>query len=179
MYAVDYFISTTLVSIVGQWPILDFFAVFLAQYSGYVLLVFLVALALWKHTYRIVVLQALIAAFISRGIITEVIRFFVHRTRPFEALAFSPLVQKLTEVNSSFPSGHAAFYFAIATIVFLRSKKIGSIFFAISFLMGISRVYGGVHWPSDILAGAIIGIVSALFVSWLFKKLQKNEKGGI
>jgi undecaprenyl-diphosphatase len=174
MNIIDYSISTTLVSFVGEWPLLDSIAVFFAQYAGYGLLIFLGVLFVWKHAYGAVVLQALIASFVSRGVLTEAIRFFLHRTRPFETLSFSPLVQKLTEVNSSFPSGHAAFYFAIATVVFLQSKKLGSIFLVVSLLIGIARVYGGVHWASDILAGAAIGIVSGLFVSWLFRKLQRK-----
>ena len=174
MNAIDYFISTTFLSFVGRWQLLDSIVVFFAQYAGYALLVFLGVLFLWKRAYRVVVLQALVAGFISRGIITETIRFFLHRARPFIELSFSPLVQKLTEVNSSFPSGHAALYFAIATVVFLRSKKLGSIFFGAAVFMGIARVYGGVHWASDILAGAAIGVASGLFVSWLFRWRQRH-----
>ncbi len=174
MNAIDHSISITFVSFVGRWPFLDSLAVFFAEYAGFALLVFLVGLVLWKRSYGVVLVQVGIAAFISRGIITEGIRFFWYRARPFEALSFSPLVQKLAEVNSSFPSGHATFYFAISTVVFLRSKKLGSIFFTVSLLMGISRVYGGVHWASDILAGAAIGIASGLFVWWLFRKLKRK-----
>lgn len=173
MNAIDYSISTTLVSLVGRWPLLDSIAVFFAQYAGYGLLIFLAILFLAQRAWGTVVLQAMVAAFISRGILTEAIRFFWQRARPFEALSFSPLVQKLAEVHSSFPSGHAAFYFAIATAVFLRSKKLGSIFLAVSFLMGIARIYGGVHWASDIVGGALLGIASGLFVSWLFRKTQR------
>ena len=175
MNAIDYFISAAFLSFVGRWPLVDFIAVFFAQYAGSALLVFLGVLFLWKRVPRVVALQALIASFISRVILTEAIRFFSHRARPFDALSFSPLVQKLSEVSSSFPSGHAAFYFAISTVIFLRAKKLGSIFLVVSFLMGVARVYGGVHWASDILAGAAIGIASGLFVSWMFQKVHGKE----
>ena len=173
MNAVDYFISTALISLVGRWAFLDLIAVFFAQYAGYGLLIFLTLLLLWKRVNWPVFAQALLAAFISRGILVETIRFFWFRARPFEALSFSPLVQKLTEVSSSFPSGHAAFYFAISTVVFLRSKKLGSMFLGVSFLMGVARIYGGVHWASDVLAGALLGISSGLFVYWLFRRARK------
>ena len=171
MNAIDYSISTTFLSLVGRWPVLDFIAVFFAQYSGYGLFFLLTALMLRKPFWRTIFFQMVLAVFISRGIITEGIRLFWYRARPFEALSFSPLVHNLIEreVNSSFPSGHATLYFAIATVVFLRSKKLGSIFLIVSFLMGISRIYGGVHWASDILVGAAIGITSGLFASWLFR----------
>ena len=173
MNTIDYFISTTLLSFVGRWPLFDSVAVFFAQYAGYGLLIFLVFLFLWKRAYGVVLVQALLAAFISRGILVEAIRFFWYRARPFDALSFSPLLQQLS-MSSSFPSGHAAFYFAISTIVFLRSKKLGSIFFGVSVLMGLARVYGGVHWASDIAGGAALGIFSGLFVSWMFRKLQRK-----
>jgi len=174
MNAIDYSISITLVSLVGRWPLADSIAVFFAQYAGYGLLIFLAILFLWNRTYGAVLFQALVAAFISRGILTEAIRFFWHRARPFETLSFPPLVQKLSEVYASFPSGHAAFYFAISIVVFLHSKKMGSIFLAVSFLMGIARIYGGVHWASDIVGGVLLGIASGLFISWVFRKTKTS-----
>jgi len=107
------------------------------------------------------VLVALVSAAVSRGIIATVIRFFYHHPRPFDVLAVKQLVP---ESGYSFPSGHAAFYFALSTGVCLYNKKLGAGFFIVSALMGIARIFAGIHWPADILGGALIGIGTTLLV---------------
>lgn len=74
-------------------------------------------------------------------------------------------------MTPSFPSGHAAFYFALAFAVYLYHKKAGAFFLTGAALISISRVAGGIHYPSDILAGAILGYFTAIFVRFIFQKL--------
>ena len=74
------------------------------------------------------------------------------------------------EATSSFPSGHAAFYFALSTIIYFYNKKAGLLFLFASFLISISRVFVGIHWPFDIFAGAIVGI----FSGWIILKISKK-----
>ena len=71
----------------------------------------------------------------------------------------------------AFPSGHAAFFFALSTVVYFYNKKAGIGFFVASFLISISRVFGGVHWPTDILAGVLVGIFSAWFILKILRKI--------
>lgn len=151
---------------------LDYIGIFLASYLPYVLGAILVALFIWKKN-RIMVLSAAISAFVSRIVITEALKIVIHRPRPYVVL---DLVRKIIPENSdlkSMPSGHAALFFAIAMAVYLYNKKLGIFFFIGAILMGIARVYCGVHWPSDILVGAIIGILSAIIVDKALK-LHKN-----
>jgi undecaprenyl-diphosphatase len=61
------------------------------------------------------------------------------------------------------------FLCARAMTVWYVDRKWGWSFFALVTLVGIARIYVGVHWPLDIIAGAIIGIASAVFVHWLLK----------
>jgi undecaprenyl-diphosphatase len=86
------------------------------------------------------------------------------------------------EIGQSFPSGHAAFFFALATAVTLfnkkvhpeRSRRTGIWLFVGAFLISLARIYAGVHYPSDILAGAAVGVFSGWLVWRIFKKYKKN-----
>jgi undecaprenyl-diphosphatase len=67
--------------------------------------------------------------------------------------------QLVEETGSSFPSKHATISFLLATFVFLLNKKLGFLFLVFAVLVSTGRVFVGVHYPSDILVGAIFGIL--------------------
>ena len=156
----------------GKNIFLDCLTIFFAQYSGYFLLLILVFLLLKKYKkYKNLVFVSLGSALVSRFLFTELIRHLYFRSRPFVENSVNLLIYH--KPTASFPSGHTSFYFALSTVVYLYNKKLGTFFFLVSFLMGISRIYCGLHWPSDILVGAAIGVlVGWLFVE-LFKKIRK------
>jgi len=80
-----------------------------------------------------------------------------HRTRPFVA---HPQIQPLYLVHSSsFPAGHAATAFAGATLLSFVAPRATPLFATLALAIGFSRVYVGVHYPGDVLAGAGIGVV--------------------
>jgi len=143
----------------------DWLAIFLAQYLGYG--VILAALVLGfslptlkrKLTFFFFTILSLIVA---RGLLSELIRFFYFRPRPFFALQFSPLINH--DPTASFPSGHAAFYFALAFATLAFNKRVGWGMVGAALLIGLGRVIVGIHWPSDILGGALIGFVGVLIV---------------
>ena len=78
------------------------------------------------------------------------------------------------------PSGHATFFFALAFAIFYflkydkrnaaAKRKWNWLFMGGAVIMGVARVFAGVHWPSDILAGAVIGFLSV----FLIKKILPN-----
>ena len=162
-----------------KWFWLDVLAIFFAKYFGHLLIFFLLLLLvknLKKH-WRMVI-QAFLAAILARLVIVNLIRWIFPRARPFVENNVNLLLDAAKE--NSFPSGHAAFYFAIAIVVFLSLKKVytvsnrkfwygaGFLFFTGAFLISIARVFSGIHWPSDILAGALVGI----FSGWLIYKIS-------
>lgn len=146
----------------GQSPFLDTSIVFLASYLAYFLAALFLALLFFSHypkqeKIRILLVTAVSAA-IARFGATELIRLFYHRPRPFSVL---PIHHLLIDTAWSFPSGHATFFFALATALYLYHKKWGVFFFIATILMTLSRVIAGIHYPSDVVAGALIGIVVA------------------
>ena len=97
------------------------------------------------------------------------LKHLVARSRP---CWLDPSVQLLiaTPTDYSFPSGHSSSSFAAATILFLRHKKSGCAAFAAAALIAFSRVFLFVHYPTDILAGTLLGVLCALFVYFVYRK---------
>ncbi len=154
----------------GKWVYLDSIAIFFAKYFEYVLVLsLLIFLAIGFRKYWKVIVQSLISAILARFIIVSFIRFIWYRPRPFIDNAVNLLVEHPDK--ASFPSGHAAFYFALSTIIFLYNKKIGILFYIGSFIIVISRVFIGIHWPLDILAGIIVGVLTALLIKKVWQKI--------
>jgi len=152
---------------------LDDLGVFFAQYLPYLLGLGFLILAFNNKDWRIkflVFVDGAIAVILSRGIVTELIRYFYHHPRPFDALGFAPMV---SESGYSFPSGHAAFFFALAMIVFFYNRRLGAWYFLFAIANGIARIFVGVHWPLDILGGAIVGILCGIISHKLIEPTLK------
>lgn len=154
----------------GNFIWLDKLAIFLAEYLGYFLILASFAIFIWKKEYRKIIFLALLSAFVSRFVVTEIIRALYFHPRPFQMLSISPLISH--PPTASFPSGHASFYFALSTVIYFFNKKLGVLFLIISFLIGIFRIYCGLHWPSDIFGGMLIGIL----IGWCVIKIKKVKK---
>ena len=144
---------------------LDTLGIFLAKYLPWVLIGILILFLIkdFKKHYKMVCLG--VSAAIFARIITEIIRWIWYHPRPFLENQVNLLLNH--SPTSSFPSGHTSFFFALSTIVYFYNKKAGILLFLTSFSIGLGRVFTGIHWPSDILAGIIVGIFSA----WLLRKL--------
>ena len=95
----------------------------------------------------------------------------VNRPRPFEAfpLADAKTFDHAHASGSSFPSTHSATAFAAAAIMFMKYKKVLWTMFLVAAFVGFTRMYMYVHYPSDVIAGAICGIIIALMVYYVFK----------
>jgi membrane-associated phospholipid phosphatase len=91
-----------------------------------------------------------------------------YRSRPFEAFASdAPVAVRALESWSAFPSDHAALFFAIATGILMISRPLGLLALAHAVVViTLPRLYLGLHYPTDLLAGAAIGSACAVAAGW-------------
>jgi len=141
--------------------LLDFVGIFFAEYLLYIIGIAFVVILLIKRT-RLMAISIAVSVFLARIVIAEPIKRIFNVTRP-------------NGEPFSFPSGHATIVFAIAMAIYFFNKKWGIVTFIIAILVGISRIFVGIHWPIDILGGAVIGILSGIIVYKFIIKKKNNS----
>jgi len=126
---------------------------------------------------RKVGVMSLLALLTSLLINNGMLKNLVARTRPYEVVdGLILLVPK--QWDYSFPSGHAASSFASAWVFFRRLPKwFGLPALALAGLIGLSRLYVGVHYPTDVLFGILSGIFCGMIGLWLYEKITALQKG--
>ena len=116
--------------------------------------------------------MALVAMLLCYLLNDKLFKVLVERPRPFFAMAN---LQTLIPIplSWSFPSGHACSSFAAATIYSHGGEKrwLKAVFWALAVTMAFSRMYVGVHYPTDVLAGALVGVVGS---SLIWRMLQRR-----
>lgn len=156
---------------------LDAFAIFLAKYLPYLLVAcFFLFLLVNVKKYKKMAVETFFAIGLSYVIFGRILHLLIARMRPFFNNDVNTLLTH--SFSRSFPSDHALFFFALSTIVFFYNKKAGILFFIASFLIGLARIFTGLHWPSDVVAGAVIGVISGIAVFYsaqiFFKEAKEN-----
>lgn len=185
----DTYFFQVIYSLANKWWLLDWLGIFFAEYGGYLIILIAIFLLIGEKNWRKRIYfsaSAILAVILARGLITEIIRFFYYRPRPFLILQIQPLINH--DLTGSFPSGHAAAYFALALAIFYFLKQTqsnsseqlsggsrwGWWLLILALIIGIARIFAGVHWPSDILVGALIGLGSAFLVKKFFPPISKE-----
>lgn len=108
-------------------------------------------------------------------IITQTLKYSINRTRPYEKYNFIYPYDN-SEYGKSFPSGHTSLAFNTATTLSLEFKKWYVTVPAFGWAAGVaySRLYLGEHYPTDVIAGAVVGAGSAWLSHWATKKVFKR-----
>ena len=123
---------------------------------------------------------SLILEFILTNLI---IKNWVARIRPYEVIDGLTLIVSKAH-DFSFPSGHTGSAFALAVVIFMvMERKYGIIALALASLMGFSRLYVGIHYPSDVLGGIVLGVITSIIAvkcfpdsSMLMQKFIKQKR---
>lgn len=160
-------------------PWLDSFFVFVTDLHKHPivfvpLLVLILGASVWKfrsQSWRVVVGLAL-ALTLSDMFSYRVLKSAVYRPRPFQSERWQGKARQLTDAHgNSFPSNHAANCFAAAFILGICFPRGRYFFYIIAAIVGYSRIYLGVHYPSDVIGGACVGVVAG-FLASIFTVLQ-------
>lgn len=110
--------------------------------------------------------SALVAAGVAL-LTNQAIAHLWERPRPFASHPALTHVLGARTTDPSFPSDHAAAAFAIAFAVLAFSRRAGALFLVAATAIGLSRIALGMHYPSDVLAGALVGFGAATLVTTL------------
>ena len=92
------------------------------------------------------------------ALFTYPLKFLIGRERPYDQITGTRLLTP-SESDPSFPSGHAEMSFLAATVVSRFHPEYSKYLYAFSFIVALSRIYVGVHFPADAIGGIIVGII--------------------
>jgi undecaprenyl-diphosphatase len=161
-----------------QSPVWDYVGIFISEYVIFIIAFLVMGYGVWRYVRRVdpgweFSLKAIVAAGVA-GSVKFIFQYVHFRARPEESLGVEPLVGSFDPV--AFPSRHTSIAFAFAVFVFFYNKKLGYLLVTLAFLVGLARIYVGLHFPFDVLGGIVAGVLSAALVEWGSKKLIKKGK---
>lgn len=154
---------------------LDPIGIFFAKYSIYVLAIFLVFKWVQKRNddqYRVNLLISILTAVSSELVGKLIAGKLYYHTQPFTVLnEVHQLIPK--DVGNSYPSDHTIIFFSFMIILFLGTKTWSRYnYLLVAILVSLSRIFVGVHYPSDVLTGMLISILIGII--W-YQLLAKDE----
>lgn len=137
-------------------------------YFIYLVPIILLVCWFWEAKTKKVALKAVFAGLLSWLVVANILGRLINRPRPFEEDSIQEIL--FHRPSYSFPSDHAAFLFAISISFWLSGyRKLSYFCFALAVISSFSRIALGFHYPSDILAGVVLGLLIGWLV-WLFDR---------
>jgi undecaprenyl-diphosphatase len=127
---------------------------------------------LWRRPYPFLLVAA---TSITTSLLNALFKYAVQRDRP-PTIILDPKPLMEVPTTSSFPSGHTSTSFACAYVISRLAPRLTIPVFVLAALIGFSRVYVGVHYPLDVVAGAIFGLIVARALLMLLTALQRSRQ---
>ncbi|NAR16783.1 phosphatase PAP2 family protein [Acinetobacter haemolyticus] len=161
-----------------KYPMLDQLVIFFADDLNTVFISFIVLLLIvqWK-TYSLIFAKTLFMVLISL-LLCDLVDYFYHHPRPFQLQVGHKLIGH--GPSSSFPTQHTLTIVIIACSYLMAGfKLIGGIGLVLSLIVGLSRIFVGVHFPFDILGAFVIGFMLVLLVNYALKELAPRFRKAI
>lgn len=158
-------------------PILDNIMIFITSLGngGMIWIAATIALLIPKKTRKAGVVSA-VALLGSLIINNNIVKNIVQRPRPFVTFTDLQIIIP-TPSEFSFPSGHTSSSFAAAAVFYRHlPKKLGIPSVILAGLIGFSRLYVGVHYPTDVIAGVLMGILLSYLAEFLVNLFSKKLK---
>jgi len=137
----------------------------------------LVAWAVWRWRSRAtpILLASLLAVLGTDLVGARVLKPFLARTRPCYALSQGSFRQLVPVANSgALPSLHAANWFAAVTPLAVAAPAAAPVLFGLAAVVGLCRVVAGVHWPSDVLFGSLLGVTMGLLATVVVRAVTRR-----
>jgi undecaprenyl-diphosphatase len=161
----------------GWWssPVLDWAIPWLTYLGSHIAVVLFIILS-WILTKKIRVLRRLALLYGVQSGILYGLKYLIQRQRP---LHFLEMASKLSKgpgeiLDPSFPSGHAVYSFMMATLLATWFPRYWIIFYIAAGFIAWTRIYLGVHFPTDVIAGGLLGYgITRLFLYWIDLRLEK------
>ncbi|MCX6722241.1 MAG: phosphatase PAP2 family protein [Candidatus Staskawiczbacteria bacterium] len=153
----------------GKSKLLDWFAIFCAKYLLYLMMIFLLAFAYYENNWQ-AFFYSLLSGLFAAFIIDTIIYVFYKKHRPAELKSAKVLIP--IPKNPSFPSRHSSFIFGVSFCLFLYNFPLAIAFIICSCLVGLARVFCGVHWFTDVVAEVFTRFISTFLVYGLINYIR-------
>jgi len=150
----------------STFPVIAWSALFISDFLIYFFILGAILIPiLTNRDYAYAVFTSLVTG--GTWLITFIIKNIFMIPRPFVTMHLTPLY---FESGFSFPSSHVTVATAIAVLIWNKNRKLGIIFAVFAILTALSRMVIGVHYPTDIIGGFIVGLIISLTFIKIFKK---------